>query len=101
MKNKPNMYRVHYRVMEGDNYAGGWGNRVGDVRSLRDVAVYDQVTAVYPMYMEVSKTAVPQEDIDKAIADDNETEKTKALLRDVAVAEKQLKKARAALNKKS
>ena len=101
MKNTPNMYRVHYRVMEGDNYAGGWGNRIGDVRSLRDVAVYDQVTAVYPMYMEVSETAVPQEDIDKAIADANEMEETKALLRDVAVAERQLDEAKTALNKKS
>lgn len=51
--------------------------------------------------MEVSKTEVPQEDINKAIADAKEKERGKALLRDVAKAEKQLKKAREALNKKS
>ena len=101
MKNKPNMYKVVYRVMEGDNYAGGWGNRVDTVKSLSSLVDYENVTAVYPMYMEVSDEEVKQEDIDKAIAEHNEMEETKALLRDVAIAERQLDEAKTALKEKS
>ena len=101
MKNTPNRWRVHYQVMEGNNYAGGWGRRIADVFFLSEVREFSNVIAVYPAYVEVSTEPVAQEDIDRAITEYNENEKGKALLRDDAEAEEQLNRARKAMENNS
>lgn len=49
---EPNMYRVDYRVMEGDNYAGGWGKRTTTVTDLGDCLHISNIDAVTPIYVQ-------------------------------------------------
>ena len=67
MKNQPNMYRVNYQVMEGNNYAGGWGGRTADVESLGDVERFRNVKSVQPIYIELGD-AMRIDIVEEAIA---------------------------------
>lgn len=54
--NKPNMFKVTYRVMEGNNYAGGWGKRTVYLKDLGDCgSYYDKIESVIPIYIEEFK----------------------------------------------
>lgn len=94
--NKPNMYRVNYLVMEGDNYAGGWGKRHADISVLGDVAKYSNVESVVPIFTEAGE---PLDDavIQKAVDERREQERQQRKIDDVRRAEKQLQSAKASL----
>ena len=94
--NKPNMHRVNYWVMEGDNYAGGWGERHADISALGEVAKFRNVESVVPIFIEVGE---PLDDavIQKAVNERRETERQQRKADDVRRAERQLQAAKAAL----
>ena len=97
MNNKPNMYRVNYQVMEGNNYAGGWGKRTKDVKELGEAGGFRNVTSVQPIYIEIGE-AIADEVINRAAVDmANNIARNRKLL-DVARAENKLAEAKAALN---
>lgn len=43
---------VYYMVMEGDNYAGGWGERKAEISELWQVKNYEKVKKVVPFVCE-------------------------------------------------
>lgn len=96
MNNKPNMYRVSYLVMEGDNYAGGWGERSADVKTLGDVKRFSNIQSVVPIFIE---TGFPVSDdvIQKAVDERRQQEREQRLIDDVSMAEEQLRLAKASI----
>lgn len=97
MKSKPNMYRVNYRVMEGNNYAGGWGNRSADVESLADAGGFSEVQSVVPIFIEIGDPIADIEIQNAINARKDDILKMKKE-RDLVSAEEQLRVARAAMN---
>ena len=96
MKNKPNMYRVTYLVMEGDNYAGGWGERTKDVKELGDLINVSRIQTVRPVYIEIGDI-IDLADIDKATKKRKSEIEKQERINDVKRAEEQLKKAKLGL----
>lgn len=66
MENKPNMYRVTYLVMEGDNYAGGWGERNQDIQHLSQLVRFNKIKSVIPVFSEFGEP-LSDEVINRAI----------------------------------
>ena len=97
MKNKPNMYRVIYFVMEGNNYAGGWAERSTDVKTLGDVIRFSNVEDVLPIYIEIG-TPVDELEIQKAVDERRQQDRQKKKRDDVREAQEQLRRAKAAFN---
>ena len=96
---KPNMYRVTYKVMEGNNYAGGWGTRTKDIEDLGDVCGIRNLVSVKPIFFHEFDEAVPESEIAKAIAKrvyENHRIKNE---RDVEIARVRLSEAEAKLNR--
>lgn len=93
MKNKPNMYRVNYLILEGDNYAGGWVKRSADVSDLGDVSHFNNVDSVMPIFVEIGD---PVDDvmIQEAIDARRQAEEEKRRRVKVARLEKLLTEAR-------
>jgi hypothetical protein len=94
---KYNMYRGNYLVMEGGNYAGGWGKRHADIFDLGDVAKYSHVESVVPIFIEFGE---PLDDatIQKAVDELCEKKRQQRKIDDVQRAERQLQSAKAALD---
>ena len=71
---EPNGYIVHFKKWEGDYRAGGWGERTAEIASLADAKHYDGIISVKPVYsfQKLFEDAVPQTEINKAIADEKE-----------------------------
>jgi len=61
MKNKPNMFRVRYMVMEGDNYAGGYVERKSDITDLDNLLNFNDIKSVTPIYIEEFETMSKEE----------------------------------------
>jgi len=83
--------------MEGDNYAGGWGKRTADVYSLGDVARFQHVDSVYPIFIEIDTQPVRPSEIDKAIQQRKEEDECTRKAHDVERLEAQLAAAKAQL----
>ena len=98
MKNKPNMFRVRYKVMEGNNYAGGWGKRTADVKELGDTIGFQNIQSVTPIYVEEFKPLHHTEvqHAQNARRDEIERQEKKDA---VTLAEAKLKKAKKELDK--
>ena len=96
MNNKPNMYRVNYLVMEGDHYAGGWGARSADVKTLGDVKRFSNVETVVPIFIEIGEP-ISDELIHKAVDERRQQEISQRILDDIAKAKEQLQRAEAAI----
>ena len=82
MDNKPNMYRVNYLVMEGNNYAGGWGKRTADIKELGDAERFSNIESIVPMFIEMGDP-VPSDVIYRAIdarKQENEHKRLKAII---------------------
>jgi len=94
--NNPNMYRVNYRVMEGNNYAGGWGERHSDISELGDVIKFSNVDSVAPIFIEVGEP-LDGAVIQKAIAERREQDEKSRKLEEVRRAERQLQAAKDAV----
>lgn len=97
MINKPNMYRVHFQVMEGDNRAGGWADRFADIENLADVTRFSRITKVVPIYIEISDTSLTDTQIEEAIRLQEETQRSSELVNNVLAAQKALNAAEKAL----
>lgn len=96
MENKPNMYRVSYLVMEGNNYAGGWGERSADVKTLGDVKRFSNVETVVPIFIEIG-SPISDDVIQKAVDERRQQDRAQRSLDDVARAEEQLRFAKASI----
>lgn len=97
MKNQPNMYRVTYNVMEGDNYAGGWVTRTKDVKELGDLINFKNWSSVKPIYVEVGNPVAHhliEQAVDNRKARNEHNRKVDAVNR----AERELLKAKGDLN---
>jgi hypothetical protein len=90
MKNKPNFFRVTYEVMEGDNYAGGWGERYADIKKLADAKRFDRIKKVVPIFIEVGDP-LDIEVVNQAIDESKNLEKIKEKEREIKRLEKRLK----------
>jgi len=96
MDNKPNMYRVSYLVMEGNHYAGGWGERSADVKTLGDVKRFSNIETVVPIFIEIG-IPISDDVIQKAVDERRQQERAQRNLDDVARAEEQLRLAKASI----
>ena len=94
MKNTPNMFRVHYLVMEGNNYAGGWGRRFKDVEQLGDIINISNIQEVVPIYIEAFDSLTKAE-CDQAVAERKEANEVESKQRAVQRAQDQLARANA------
>lgn len=97
---QPNMYRVTYKVMEGDNYAGGWGTRTADVKSLDDIERFKHIESVVPIYKVVrvfDDQALSPQAIQAAIEKSRQAKEEAKRRREVELAEKRLEQAKARL----
>jgi len=94
---KPNMYRVKYKVMEGNNYAGGWGERISDIDKLSDVRKFNNIISIKPIFIYEFDDDVPQNEIDNAIDEFIEEQERAELEREIERAKKRLYKAERAL----
>ena len=90
MKYKPNGYRVTYQVMEGNNYAGGWGERIADIKELHEVSKFDDIISVHPMYIEVGDVPVEKSKIKAAIKKQGNIEAEEELTEDISRQQKKL-----------
>ena len=93
MKNTPNMFRVHYLIMEGNNYAGGLVERTKDVESLGGAINIKNVQKIVPLYIEFGEPITEREAgaaIQHRKDDDAKAEKQRAIKR----AEEQLERAK-------
>lgn len=97
MNNKPNMYRVTYQVMEGDNYAGGWSDRIEDCKTLGEASQYRRIKSVKPIFIEIGDD-VPDSVISKAREDEKRRVDIKRGKDEVLSAEARLRTAREVLN---
>lgn len=99
---KPNCYHVIYRVMEGDNYAGGWSSpKTKTIQNLADIQNFGrcQILEVKPAFEFTHQftDAVPQAEIDQAIADKKQADEQARKERELKAAQERLAKAEAAL----
>ena len=92
-KNKPNMYRVTYSVMEGNNYAGGCGKRTADIVHLGDTIRFDHIESVCPIYIE-QFADLPMPVVNLAIDTERASREQERKLLNIARAEEALKRAK-------
>ena len=96
MIKKANMYRVTYLVMEGNNHAGGWGERTKDVKELGDLININRIQTVRPVYIEIGDI-IDLADIDEATTKRRGEIEKQNSIDAVKKAEEQLKKAKLGL----
>ena len=98
MELKPNAYRVRYRRMEGNNYAGGWVEYSKDIKDLGDLERFSDVLSVKPIFVHVFDEEISKADIDQAIANRKAERERQRKLDEVARAERELAEAKARLS---
>lgn len=80
-------YLVSYRVMEGNNYAGGWGKRtkivddIGDAEGIGDIDKIEPITIGGP---------IPNDTIETEFRKERERKTQEELQREIDWAEKKL-----------
>jgi len=94
--NTPNAYRVYYKVMEGDNYAGGWVTRQTDITRIGSLVDFDRIQKVVPIYVEIGEP-LSQAEIDDARDNETAAREQKRRNDNVQRAQEQLSKAQAEL----
>lgn len=82
--------------MEGDNYAGGWGKRVADIKELGDAEAFRKIESVIPIFIETGDP-LPDSEIQAAIDERKQKKLHQRKINEVRRAEEQLERAKAAL----
>ena len=91
---KPNAYRVTYKRMEGDNYAGGWVNYTADIVQLGDLEKFPNIVSVRPIFIHLFDEVISQKEIEQALSERKALNERKAMQEEVRRAEQRLAEAK-------